>query len=164
MKNISILLVSFLFSHAQLSAQSPVLEEVYQIYFNLKDALVQTDPKAASAVAKQMALQIPTVQARLSSKETKVGWEKLANSILEDAEHIAESNDISHQRDHFISLSQTVYAAMKISKPVAPVYYQFCPMANKGKGANWVSKEKNIKNPYYGKMMLTCGKVAETLE
>ncbi|MAQ74933.1 MAG: hypothetical protein CL613_01215 [Aquimarina sp.] len=30
------------------------------------------------------------------------------------------------------------------------------------KKAYWLSKEKDIKNPYYGSSMLTCGKVAET--
>ena len=34
---------------------------------------------------------------------------------------------------------------MKISKQETPTYYQFCPMANDGKGANWLSKENAIK-------------------
>jgi hypothetical protein len=37
-------------------------------------------------------------------------------------------------------------------------------MAKDGKGAFWISKEKGVKNPYYGKSMLTCGKVTETLD
>ena len=45
-----------------------------------------------------------------------------------------------------------------------PVYVQFCPMANGGEGANWVSKEKAVKNPFYGSQMLTCGKVVETIQ
>jgi hypothetical protein len=36
-------------------------------------------------------------------------------------------------------------------------------MANKGKGANWLSLENKVKNPYYGSRMLSCGKVVETL-
>jgi hypothetical protein len=37
-------------------------------------------------------------------------------------------------------------------------------MANKGKGANWLSLDINIKNPYYGNQMLTCGKVVDTIQ
>jgi hypothetical protein len=37
-------------------------------------------------------------------------------------------------------------------------------MANSGKGANWLSKENAIKNPYYGSSMLTCGKTVEIIE
>ena len=39
-----------------------------------------------------------------------------------------------------------------------------CPMANNGKGADWLSKENEVKNPYYGSMMLGCGKVTETIK
>lgn len=53
---------------------------------------------------------------------------------------------------------------IKVSKQETPIYYQFCPMANNGKGANWLSKENVVKNPYYGSMMLSCGKVTETIK
>jgi Protein of unknown function (DUF3347). len=31
------------------------------------------------------------------------------------------------------------------------------------KKANWLSSEKEIKNPYYGSTMLTCGSVVDTI-
>jgi len=37
-------------------------------------------------------------------------------------------------------------------------------MFNNGKGANWLSKEPAIQNPYYGNKMLTCGSVTETIK
>ena len=37
-------------------------------------------------------------------------------------------------------------------------------MANGGKGANWLSKENAVKNPYYGSQMLTCGSTVETIK
>jgi hypothetical protein len=61
-------------------------------------------------------------------------------------------------------LSKHLSAVMKVSKSALPIYYQYCPMANKGKGANWLSMENKIKNPYYGTQMLTCGKVLETIQ
>ena len=36
-------------------------------------------------------------------------------------------------------------------------------MANDNNGADWISKEKEIKNPYYGDEMLTCGSILETI-
>jgi hypothetical protein len=32
-------------------------------------------------------------------------------------------------------------------------------MADEGKGAIWISELKDIKNPYFGSEMLTCGSV-----
>ena len=39
------------------------------------------------------------------------------------------------------------------------VYHQFCPMAFNDAGAYWLSGTADIKNPYFGKKMLTCGEV-----
>ena len=44
------------------------------------------------------------------------------------------------------------------------MYKQFCPMAFEGKGGYWVSTSEDIKNPYYGDKMLTCGKVVEVIQ
>ena len=57
-----------------------------------------------------------------------------------------------------------MYELIKVSKPKDAVYYQHCPMYNNGKGANWLSKESAIKNPYYGSQMLTCGSTVETIK
>jgi Cu(I)/Ag(I) efflux system membrane fusion protein len=37
-------------------------------------------------------------------------------------------------------------------------------MAFKDKGAFWLSGEKEIKNPYFGEAMLTCGEVKEAFQ
>jgi Cu(I)/Ag(I) efflux system membrane fusion protein len=37
-------------------------------------------------------------------------------------------------------------------------------MANGDAGAYWFSKDKDIKNPYFGDEMLKCGETKETLE
>ena len=44
------------------------------------------------------------------------------------------------------------------------VYVEFCPMADGDKGAYWASSEKEIRNPYYGASMLTCGEIKSTIQ
>ena len=97
------------------------------------------------------------------SMDIHMAWMKILEDLKKDAQAISDTNEISLQRQHFSSLSKSIYEVMKISKQKTPTYYQHCPMANDGKGANWLSKEKEVKNPYYGSMMLSCGKVIETL-
>jgi hypothetical protein len=89
---------------------------------------------------------------------------KVEKALKSDAQHINENKVTEHQREHFISLSKNMYELIKAAKPAETIYYQFCPMANDGKGANWLSKESIIKNPYYGAQMLSCGKVVETIK
>lgn len=77
-----------------------------------------------------------------------------------DAKSISSNQDLKKQREAFKSLSKSTYELIKVSNPAQTVYYQYCPMAD----ANWLSKEKAVKNPYYGTSMLTCGNVVETIK
>ncbi|TDL99345.1 MAG: mercury transporter [Flavobacteriaceae bacterium] len=142
----------------------PQLKAVFDNYFAVKDALVKTDGNASSAKAKELLTAINAVKMDKLTTEEHTVWMKVMKDLAFDAEHIADTKDASHQRDHFMSLSKNMYALMKVSKTETPTYYQFCPMANDGKGANWLSKENAVKNPYYGSQMLSCGKTVETIK
>ena len=139
------------------------LQPVLERYFLLKDALVKTDANNTSEKAKELVKAIAAVKMGQLETDTHMVWMKVTGSLKEHAEHIADTKDIQHQRDHFMDLSQNIHDLVKASKPQTPVYYQFCPMANDGKGAYWLSKENAIKNPYYGAKMMTCGKTVETI-
>lgn len=140
------------------------LNPIFDHYFAIKDALVKTDGNDAAAKASLLLLAINAIKMETLKTEEHTVWMKTVKSLKEHTEHIAETKDVKHQRDHFDSLSENIYDLMKVSKQEMPTYYQFCPMANDGKGANWLSKENNIKNPYFGSMMLSCGKVVETIK
>lgn len=140
------------------------LKAVFDNYFAVKDALVKTDGNTASAKATALLSAINAVKMETLKTDEHNVWMKVLKNIKEDAEHIAETKDAKHQRDHFDTLSKNMYDLIKVSKQETPTYYQFCPMANNGKGANWLSKENVVKNPYYGSMMLSCGKVTETIK
>ena len=140
------------------------LKAVFDNYFALKDALVKTDGNTASTKATSLLSAINAVKMETLKADEHTIWMKVLKNIKEDAEHIADTKDAKHQRDHFDTLSKNIYDLIKVSKQETPTYYQFCPMANNGKGANWLSKENVVKNPYYGSMMLSCGKVTETIK
>lgn len=166
MKSLNLLIaVLFVFAVLNVTAQSnATLQPVLNSYVALKDALVKTDAANASLQAKDLLTAIEAVKSNELSNEANEAWAKSLKDLKEDAEHISETKEISHQRDHFMSLSKNMYQVIKVSKMSMPVYYQYCPMANKGKGANWLSFENKVKNPYYGNQMLTCGKVVETIQ
>ena len=63
-----------------------------------------------------------------------------------------------------VVLNENIVAlAMNIKSPLETLYVQKCPMANSYKGAIWLSTEKEIKNPYYGDEMLSCGSVIDSI-
>ena len=140
------------------------LSAVFDSYFAVKDALVKTDGATASTKATELLTAINVVKMEKLGMEVQMVWMKVVTNLKEDAFHISDTKDTKNQRDYFDTLSKNVYVLIKVSKPDTPTYFQHCPMANNGKGADWLSKENTIKNPYFGSMMLSCGKTVETIK
>ena len=140
------------------------LKTVFDNYFKLKDALVSSDGTLAATQSSSLLASINAVQMDKLEMDVHLGWMKVLTQIKVDTQKIADTKDIKKQRDHFTTLSNNIYSLIKVSKYDTNVYYQFCPMANDGKGANWLSKDTAIKNPYYGSQMLSCGKTVETIK
>ncbi len=145
------------------SAGNP-LAEVYAAYFGLKDALTKDNGSIAAAQAKELLKAIDKVKMEKLKTEEHNAWMKVMGDLKFDATHISETKETAHQRGHFASLSKNMHEIMKVIKPDYTVYYDHCPMYNDGKGANWLSKESAIKNPFYGSQMLGCGSVKETIK
>lgn len=142
---------------------TPQLKAVFDSYFSVKDALVKTDAATSSAKANELVKAIKAVEMTKLSNEEHTVWMKVMKELTANTEKIATSKDVAKQRETFALLSKNMYELAKVSKQEIPVYYQHCPMYNNGKGANWLSKEEAVKNPYYGSKMLTCGSVQETI-
>ena len=140
------------------------LNAVFENYFLLKDELVKTDGVTAAVKAKALSNSLNEVKMNELSKDVHKVWMKVMKTVMADAKGIAATQDVKAQRVLFVSLSKMMYDLVKVAKFETPVYYQSCPMANDGKGANWLSKENAIKNPYYGSKMLKCGGVVETIK
>jgi hypothetical protein len=116
-------------------------------YYDIKNALVNSDASAAAA--------------RAGDFLKLISFKSYQDKLAFNARHISESKDIAHQREHFAGLSADFYKLAKAVKLSGqPIYYDYCPM-NK---TYWLSASKDIKNPYYGKQMLTCGKVSDIIE
>lgn len=146
------------------TSKNTALQVVFDTYFLLKDALVTSDASATSTAAEKLVTALNNVKMDKLEMNVHVVWMKVFNLLKTDATQIATAKDIKKQRHHFVTLSNQMYTLMKVAKQDTTVYYQHCPMANDGKGANWLSKENEVKNPYYGSRMLTCGKTVKTIK
>jgi len=140
------------------------LKTIFDEYFAIKDALVKTDANAAGLKATALLKAIKAVQMEKLSPAEHTAWMTAVKDLTAEVSNMAKSKDVDVQRQAFSSLSVSMYALAKVTKQGEPVYYQHCPMYNSGKGANWLSKQSAVKNPFYGSKMLTCGSTVETLK
>ena len=123
-------------------------------YLKLKDELVRSDAKTSSALAKEMLVLLSDKKYAFSRTNLKAPLESLQ-----------KTEDIEVQRELFRLISNEMIQWASTTQSVSSkLYVQFCPMANNNKGAKWLSTEEQIRNPFYGDAMLTCGSVVDILE
>jgi hypothetical protein len=142
-------------AEASVPAAKPAFEDpktaaVYEHYLHLKNALVKGESKEAQSGA-----------AALQTAFSDAGNSKGADQ----AGKIASVSDINEQRAELEALTAEVESLVKSTKMTSGVIYkQYCPMANDDKGGYWLSSESEVKNPYFGDEMLTCGETKEEIK
>ena len=136
------------------TAAKPVFQDtktaaVYEHYLHLSNALIESNAAEAQSAA-------AALQTALSDAGSSKGAD-LAGKI-------ASVKNVEAQRAELEALTKEVETCVKAGKLTSGVIYkQYCPMANNHKGAYWLSSEKDIKNPYFGDKMLTCGETKEEI-
>lgn len=144
-------------------AEAGHFQAIYNQYFLVKDALVASNQKNVITEAAKLSAIIATVKSADLTTAEQQAWKTQANSIKQYSKSLQEAKDLAKQRMVFAPLSEAIYHLSKESKPALTVYYQKCPMFDNGKGATWLSLHKEVKNPYYGAQMLTCGSTVQTI-
>ena len=115
----------------------------------LVDPYLQVQAALASDTFEPVAMNAKTIGAVAAT----LG--KDAEALVSTAKALEAAKDIAGARTAFGELSAALvtYADKTKSDLGADVRVAYCPMVNKP----WLQKDKEIKNPYYGASMLSCG-------
>ena len=141
-------LAALLFGGAAPSAASPspaaaILEQYFLIHKSLAADTtygVQAAALKLAELSRQAAAQDPKLRAQLDA--------------VSQAATRLETSDLKTARNEFGELSKRVTAWLQAAGGQKPHQF-YCSMANKG----WLRQDRQTRNPYYGKSMLTCGEL-----
>lgn len=141
------------------------IKEIVTTYLQLKNAFAKDNTNDAATAGTALQTIFKNFDKSALTAAQKKTFEDITGDATEHAEHIGKNGgNIAHQREHFEMLSKDMYDLVKAFGPGQSLYKDFCPMYNKGKGAFWISEIKEIKNPYLGSAMPTCGIVKEEIK
>jgi Cu(I)/Ag(I) efflux system membrane fusion protein len=113
-----------------------------------------TDAKLSEADAAYLA-SYEKIRAALAGDNLDAA--KAAATDVKGAEEIAAAKKIADARVAFKALSAT---AISKAKGHEGFWIAHCPMV-KGGGADWLTTNKKIENPYFGSAMFSCGHIKE---
>lgn len=169
MKTITSLLIITLISLSNIQAQSHShndhLGKLLAHYFDMKDALVADDFETASSALALFSEEVNTNSEMNNHPEHAQKHGSHHGMMVAAVKSAIEAENLEQLRNSFDEVTVELLTAIENQGYTdGTLYVQFCPMANDGNGAKWISKEENIMNPYYGSMMLKCGSTIETIE
>jgi len=146
-------LATAVFAHSD-AFKPTFVDTLVSPYLDIQRALASDDLDAAKTGVAAFLAAMKSAPIESEAQET-------TETLTHTGSTIAEASDIKSARVAFLNLSvelETLIKKVGIESGKA-LFVVHCPMAFDGKGGDWIQSDKSVLNPYYGSMMLHCGKV-----
>jgi len=141
-----LLAVSLLFTASVRAADNALMEPVKSVldhYLVIQSELAKDSVKGVDEHANAIAKAVKGD-----------GMKMLSPDVAKQAEALAKAKDLKSAREAFKPLSKSLIKYLADNKTGKGAYHEaYCPMVK----ASWLRKETEIKNPYMGSEMLSCG-------
>lgn len=138
--------------------------DALKAYFALHESLAGDRFAEAMENAKTLEKAVRAADMGLLRGKVHDTWMENSSGLIEALRAAGKSEDLENLRRSFLPLSEIMAAVLQDFgiHPEQPVYRMLCPMAFEGKGATWLQKDGEVRNPYYGAAMFRCGQVIRT--
>jgi Cu(I)/Ag(I) efflux system membrane fusion protein len=142
------------------------LGDVLEAYLGVAAALAADDAAEAEQAAEAARSALAGVDMALLGHEEHVAWMETLPELRQGLAALAEAEGLEAMRAALDAPSVALVAAIERLgvQPAREVYVLLCPMAAGGGGAVWLQLDDEVRNPYFGAAMLTCGQVQEVIE
>jgi hypothetical protein len=141
------------------------LANVFTSYVGMKDAFVSSDAGKVKQESEKVSDALAKVDMKLLEGSAHNDWMNYLAPMQKSLSAIENSDGIETQRKEFSTVSDNLYKSIKAyGLGGTEAFYEFCPMAFNNEGGYWLSDSDEIRNPYFGDAMLTCGSVQERLK
>jgi Cu(I)/Ag(I) efflux system membrane fusion protein len=154
---------------ADLSSEIPVafkkqLNKVVEAYLELKEGLVEGDEEETFKYSSALLAALEKLDGSILSGDAKAFWDEKRNFLFQHAKLCKEADTMDGKRENFIFLSQPLIKVVEAFGAEQTLYVDYCPMANDGNGAYWLSEVEEISNPFMPEMMRSCGEVKDVIK
>jgi membrane fusion protein, copper/silver efflux system len=142
-----------------------ILTPLFNQYIQLKDNLVNDDFESSTRSIKEFKDLFSKINMSSFKGEAHDVWMRHSVDAEKALKMMIEESNVDGIRKHFKILSNQMVMFANVFGPFDhPYYVQRCPMADNDQGADWLSRDKEVKNPYFGSSMLKCGEVTDSIK
>ena len=130
------------------------MQPVLRQYLKIQKSLAADSLKGVKEAARSIIKHSATIKPSTVSGKHAGHYKNVPKNLKKSAKKLATAKNIASARESFKNLSKPMAMWASMSKP-SGVDVVFCSMVR----ASWLQKSGVVKNPYYGKEMLSCGEV-----
>jgi Cu(I)/Ag(I) efflux system membrane fusion protein len=140
------------------------LGKVYDALFRASDRLAGDDYDEARSALTDAGKALKATDANALPPAAQPTWKRLSGELASTVEKATDTEDISALRSEFYPVSRRFARIVRDFGPAGerPVFEFRCPMAFDNRGATWLQRKKELRNPYFGSSMLRCGELVRT--
>lgn len=141
------------------------LKPLLENYFKMEQALAADDFQTAKKAGMAFNKTLQSIDMSLFKGDAHLSWMEYSKALKQNAALIPTQTTIDGLREVFIEISSGIIGVAETFIPIKDtMFVQTCPMANDNKGADWLSLNSEILNPYFGSSMLSCGETKRTIK
>lgn len=147
--------------HLNLEVNSNELlkKQVYEMvgsYLKITDHLYKEEFDKLHSDLKDLEQQLVLKQTYSLTNEELNKWTSAFNHIESSAVNVYRNDQF--YASEFARLSDDIILfLLEAPIEIPTLFIHFCPASNEGEGANWLSLQENVENPYMGKSGEGCG-------
>jgi len=132
-------------------------------YLAVGAALAADDLESARTAAQALGTALADVPAGPLGKGLLAVWREEAGNMREAIAVMRKAEDLESARRPFALVSDALARVLKELGHAGPddLVSVHCPMAFSNRGAEWIQRGEEIRNPYFGAAMLGCGDVRQ---
>ncbi len=136
------------------------LEPVYAGYLDAQEALASDDMNGFNRAAGDLSTAIGFVEDAGLDRLRLNAWRLAAANLRHDG----SPQDLESARMRFEDMSRAVLSLQEQfgHERNETWYVVHCPMAFGNKGADWIQRGEQIRNPYLGSRMFRCGEIRQS--
>ncbi|NOY88411.1 MAG: efflux RND transporter periplasmic adaptor subunit [FCB group bacterium] len=140
------------------------LTSLYDTYFQVHAALADDNLPKAKQEYDALKKNIGDIDMSLFG-DFHQKWMSISDDIKNQATKGANAKDLEAARQVFLKLAKSIITLHDTFNHIGSqnFYLTFCPMVNNKKGTYWLQEVDTVYNPFYGKAMLRCGSIKDTL-
>jgi hypothetical protein len=137
------------------------MQSLLDHYFELKDAVVDSDLPAAKEAAERLSGFTSDVMESVLQSENRGLWSGISRILRTESDKLIATESDSDLRIYFEHISRSVIRIADSFDPAGgPYYLMECGVAATGEN-QWLSREEEVRNPYQTSADASCGEIVE---